>query len=55
MSILSSSEIEVTAFFLFGIPVLEHVHVWISIPICFVYLVAILGNCANLFVIRSEP
>ncbi|EDM18153.1 rCG40373 [Rattus norvegicus] len=28
---------------------------WISIPICLMYLVAILGNCTILFVIRTEP
>ncbi|XP_076968254.1 olfactory receptor 51A7-like [Tamandua tetradactyla] len=55
MHSLNSSEIEITTFFLIGIPGLEHVHIWISIPICLMYLVAILGNCTCLFVIRTEP
>nr|XP_023396340.1 olfactory receptor 51A7-like [Loxodonta africana] len=55
MHTLNSSEIEISTFILVGIPGLEHIHVWISIPICLMYLVAILGNCAILFVIRTEP
>ncbi|XP_046494521.1 olfactory receptor 51A7-like [Equus quagga] len=55
MHTLNSSKIEITTFFLIGIPGLEHVHIWISVPICLTYLVAILGNCTILFVIRVEP
>nr|XP_025749860.1 LOW QUALITY PROTEIN: olfactory receptor 51A7-like [Callorhinus ursinus] len=55
MHTLNSSKIEITTFFLIGIPGLEHVHVWISIPICLTYLVAILGHCTIFFVIRTEP
>lgn len=52
---LNSSKAEITTFFLIGIPGLEHVHIWISVPICLMYLVAILGNCTILFMIRTEP
>ena len=55
MSIFNISEREISAFFLIGIPGLEHVHIWISVPICLMYLVAILGNCTILFMIRTEP
>nr|ACC62054.1 olfactory receptor 575 (predicted) [Rhinolophus ferrumequinum] len=55
MHTANSSKIEITTFVLIGIPGLEHVHEWISIPICLMYLVAILGNCTILFVIRTEP
>ena len=52
---LNSSKVEITTFFLIGIPGLEHVHIWISVPICLMYLVAILGICTTLFMIRTEP
>lgn len=55
MHTLNSSKVEITTFFLIGIPGLEHVHIWISIPVCLMYLVAILGNCTILFVIGTEP
>ncbi|KAM5223461.1 olfactory receptor 51A4 [Hipposideros larvatus] len=55
MSISNTSLVEITTFFLVGIPGLEYAHVWISIPICSMYFVAFLGNCTILFVIKTEP
>ncbi|XP_036601078.1 olfactory receptor 52B4-like [Trichosurus vulpecula] len=43
-----------TVFILVGIPGLEAQHLWISIPFCFSYLVAILGNSLLIFVIINE-
>ncbi|XP_053418824.1 olfactory receptor 51A7-like [Nycticebus coucang] len=54
MFLLNASEAEVSTFLLIGIPGLEHAHIWISIPICLMYLTAILGNCTILFVVRTE-
>nr|XP_019571397.1 PREDICTED: olfactory receptor 52K1 [Rhinolophus sinicus] len=42
------------AFLLIGIPGLEHLHIWISIPFCFAYTLALLGNCMLLFIIRVD-
>ncbi|XP_004717527.1 olfactory receptor 51A4-like [Echinops telfairi] len=54
MSISNTSEVEISTFFLIGIPGMEHAHVWISIPICLIYLFSILGNCIILFFIKTE-
>uniref|UniRef100_A0ABI7XCC4 G-protein coupled receptors family 1 profile domain-containing protein n=1 Tax=Felis catus TaxID=9685 RepID=A0ABI7XCC4_FELCA len=54
MLVLNNTNAQLLTFFLTGIPGFESVHIWISIPICFMYLLAILGNCTPLFVIRTE-
>ncbi|XP_032977836.1 olfactory receptor 51T1 [Rhinolophus ferrumequinum] len=41
-------------FFLTAFPGLELVHVWISIPVCCLYTIALLGNSMILFVIIVE-
>ena len=54
MSIFNISEGEIPAFFVIGLPGMEHVHIWVSVPICLIYLFAILGNCTILFLIITE-
>nr|XP_006111340.1 olfactory receptor 52E4-like isoform X1 [Pelodiscus sinensis] len=44
-----------SSFILLGIPGLETAHVWISIPFCIIYAIAILGNIAILFIVKREP
>ncbi|XP_006127908.1 olfactory receptor 52E8-like [Pelodiscus sinensis] len=44
-----------STFILLGIPGLEVAHVWISIPFCTMYVIAILGNFAILFIVKREP
>ncbi|CAM4315050.1 unnamed protein product, partial [Caretta caretta] len=44
-----------STFILLGIPGLEAVHVWISIPFCTMYVIAILGNFTVLCIVKREP
>jgi len=46
----SLSELHLT-----GIPGLQHLHHWISIPFCIMYLVTLAGNSTLLCVIRADP
>uniref|UniRef100_A0A8C6E2C4 Olfactory receptor n=1 Tax=Moschus moschiferus TaxID=68415 RepID=A0A8C6E2C4_MOSMO len=55
MSIFNTSETDISTFFLTGIPGLESANIWVSIPICLMYFVAIAGNCTILFFIKMEP
>lgn len=40
--------------FLLGIPGMEAIHTWISVPFCLVYLSAPLGNISILLIIRTD-
>ncbi|XP_074864980.1 olfactory receptor 52K2-like [Carettochelys insculpta] len=41
-------------FLLTGIPGLESQHVWIAIPFCIMYVIALLGNGAVLYVVKQD-
>ncbi|XP_006130437.2 olfactory receptor 52K2-like [Pelodiscus sinensis] len=43
-----------STFILLGIPGLEEAHVWISIPFCAMYIIAVLGNFMILFIVKME-
>lgn len=54
MSVFNTSKVEISTFFLVGIPGMEYVHIWVAIPICLMYLIAMLENCTILFLIKTE-
>ncbi|XP_044882510.1 olfactory receptor 52M1-like [Mauremys mutica] len=43
-----------STFILLGIPGLEMAHVWISIPFCTMYVIAVLGNFTIPFIVKME-
>uniref|UniRef100_H0VUV3 Olfactory receptor n=1 Tax=Cavia porcellus TaxID=10141 RepID=H0VUV3_CAVPO len=54
MSGANSSSLILGFFILNGIPGLEAEHIWISLPFCLMYIVAVLGNCGLIYLIGHE-
>ncbi|XP_067417070.1 olfactory receptor 51G2-like [Emydura macquarii macquarii] len=55
MPALNDTKFQPAVFLLTGIPGLEDVHVWISIPFCLMFVISILGNSLILFIIKTDP
>ncbi|XP_043379404.1 olfactory receptor 51G2-like [Chelonia mydas] len=55
MSSVNDTQFDSAVFFLTGIPGQEDIHLWISIPFCFMYAISIVGNSIILFIIKSDP
>ncbi|XP_003465328.1 olfactory receptor 51A7-like [Cavia porcellus] len=53
MEFTNSTWFQPPSLLLMGIPGLESIQVWFSIPLCIMYLVALLGNCTIIFVIKT--
>ncbi|XP_029457690.1 olfactory receptor 52R1-like [Rhinatrema bivittatum] len=54
MSSMNSSHNHSSTFILIGIPGLEAADIWISIPFCGMYIMACIGNCIILYIIKTE-
>ncbi|NXS66938.1 O52B2 protein, partial [Pandion haliaetus] len=54
MSPFNLTSMTPATFILAGIPGMEKLHMWISIPFCSMYLAVLLGNGVMLFAIRTE-
>ncbi|OBS67710.1 hypothetical protein A6R68_03749, partial [Neotoma lepida] len=50
----NKSQLSPSIFWLMGIPGLENLHVWIGIPFCSMYIVAVIGNVTILTVVSTE-
>ncbi|XP_074046570.1 olfactory receptor 52N4-like [Macrotis lagotis] len=54
MERINSTTLTPGSFILNGVPGLEDIHIWISLPFCSMYIVAMVGNCGLLYLIRYE-
>nr|XP_003422946.1 olfactory receptor 52N5-like [Loxodonta africana] len=54
MLISNNSYVAPESFILNGIPGLEKVHKWISLPLCAMYIISLVGNLGLVYLIRSE-
>ncbi|XP_069495688.1 olfactory receptor 52E5-like [Ambystoma mexicanum] len=53
-STVNNTGFQIPTFILIGIPGLEYAHIWLSIPFCFTYIIAVFGNTLILFIIKTE-
>ncbi|XP_007952326.1 olfactory receptor 52B6 [Orycteropus afer afer] len=51
----NNSDTRMAGCLLTGIPGLEHLHIWLSIPFCAMYIAALAGNGVLICVILSQP
>ncbi|XP_067417056.1 olfactory receptor 51G2-like [Emydura macquarii macquarii] len=55
MPAVNDTKFQPALFLLTGIPGLEDIHVWISIPFCLMFIISILGNSLILIIIKKDP
>lgn len=54
MLVSNNSYVAPKSFILNGIPGLERVHVWISLPFCTMYIISLVGNLGLVYLIHHE-
>ncbi|XP_077696453.1 olfactory receptor 51G2-like [Eretmochelys imbricata] len=55
MSAVNDTKFTPAVFLLTGIPGQGNVHLWISVPFCFMYVISIVGNSVILFIVKTDP
>ncbi|KAM9170934.1 olfactory receptor 51G2-like [Pangshura tecta] len=55
MSSVNETKFQFAVFLLTGQHGQEHVHLWVSVPFCFMYVISIVGNSVILFIIKTDP
>lgn len=55
MTHLHATNISLMELHLTGIPGLQHLHLWMSIPFCILYLVTLAGNSTLVCLIKADP
>ncbi|KAL8191424.1 UNVERIFIED_CONTAM: hypothetical protein K2H54_073663 [Gekko kuhli] len=52
---LTNGTLILSSFILMGLPGMEATQFWLAFPLCAVYVVAVVGNCAVMFIVKTEP
>ncbi|XP_034971180.2 olfactory receptor 51E2-like [Zootoca vivipara] len=55
LSVTNRTHSDSFSFILMGLPGLEGAHFWLAFPLCAMYLVAVVGNCTVVLVVKAEP
>ncbi|XP_065279754.1 olfactory receptor 51G2-like [Emys orbicularis] len=55
MSAVNDTKLKSVIFLLTGLPSHGATHLWISVPICFMYGISIVGNAVILFIVKTNP
>ncbi|XP_024068529.2 olfactory receptor 51G2-like isoform X1 [Terrapene carolina triunguis] len=55
MSAINDTKFNYEVFLLTGISGQEDIHLWISITLCLMYVISIVGNSVILFIIKTDP
>ncbi|XP_060119832.1 olfactory receptor 51E2-like [Heteronotia binoei] len=52
---LTNGTVTLSSFILMGLPGMEAAQFWLAFPLCAVYVVAVVGNCAVMSIVKAEP
>ncbi|XP_077200259.1 olfactory receptor 51E2-like [Paroedura picta] len=52
---LANGTVGISSFIMVGLPGMEAAQFWLAFPLCALYVVAVVGNCAVMFVVKTEP